>query len=132
VSIDFRYRRRVQFYETDLAGIVHFSWYFRYFEEAEHALWRARGLTIADPDSDVRFPRVQATCEFLAPLRFENEVDVVLRIEQLGRRTIRYAGTILCGQTIAATGTMTVICVRERPAPMQAIDIPEDVRTALE
>ena len=37
---EFRLQRRVQFYETDAAGIVHFSWFFRYLEEAEHALWR--------------------------------------------------------------------------------------------
>ena len=43
----FAYRRRVQFAETDLAGLVHFSMFFRYMEEAEHALWRAAGLTIA-------------------------------------------------------------------------------------
>ena len=49
----FRYSRRVQFAETDLAGIVHFSWMFRYMEEAEHALWRAAGLSIADPGSDM-------------------------------------------------------------------------------
>ena len=40
---EFTYRRRVQFYETDLAGIVHFSWYPRYMEEAEHAMWRDAG-----------------------------------------------------------------------------------------
>ena len=38
--------RRVNFYETDCAGIVHFSWFFRYLEEAEHARWRAAGLSI--------------------------------------------------------------------------------------
>ena len=37
----FRYRRRVQFAETDLAGIAHFACFFRYMEEAEHALWLA-------------------------------------------------------------------------------------------
>ena len=38
-----RSERRVLFYETDAAGIVHFSWFFRYMEEAEHALWREAG-----------------------------------------------------------------------------------------
>ena len=37
---EFRLGRRVQFYETDAAGIVHFSWYPRYMEEAEHAIDR--------------------------------------------------------------------------------------------
>ena len=44
---EYRLKRRVQFYETDMAGIVHFSWFFRYLEEAEHAMWREAGLTIA-------------------------------------------------------------------------------------
>ena len=30
-----------------MAGVVHFSWFFRYMEEAEHALWRAAGLSVA-------------------------------------------------------------------------------------
>src|SRR5689334_6065032 len=45
-SAGFRYTRRVQFSETDMAGIVHFSAYFRFMEEAEHALWRAAGVSI--------------------------------------------------------------------------------------
>ena len=44
---EYRLKRRVQFYETDMAGIVHFSWFFRYLEEAEHAMWREAGLSIA-------------------------------------------------------------------------------------
>ena len=51
----FRYARRVQFGETDMAGIVHFSWMFRYMEEAEHALWRAAGLSIHPPGTEVGF-----------------------------------------------------------------------------
>ena len=46
MASEYRLRRRVQFYETDAAGIVHFSWFFRYMEEAEHALWREAGLSI--------------------------------------------------------------------------------------
>ena len=46
---EYRLRRRVQFHETDAAGIVHFSWFYRYMEEAEHALWRQAGLSIHSP-----------------------------------------------------------------------------------
>ena len=42
----FRYTRKVFFYETDLAGVVHFSCYFRYMEEAEHALQVDPGLFV--------------------------------------------------------------------------------------
>src|SRR6185295_6570825 len=58
---DYRLKRRVLFYETDLAGIVHFSCYFRYMEEAEHALWRQAGLSIAPKGAEIGFPRVAAS-----------------------------------------------------------------------
>jgi len=61
VVSEYRLRRRVQFYETDAAGIVHFSWFFRYMEEAEHALWREAGLSIAPIVADVGWPRVAAS-----------------------------------------------------------------------
>ncbi len=79
-------RRRVQFYETDAAGIVHFSWFFRYMEEAEHALWRAAGLSIHPPGSPIGWARASAACDFGRPLRFEDEFDVTIRIAAISRR----------------------------------------------
>ena len=83
---EFVLRRRVQFYETDVAGIVHFSWFFRYMEEAEHALWREVGLSIHPPDSALGWPRVAASFDFQRALRFEDEIDVHLRIAEMSRR----------------------------------------------
>ena len=96
---EYRLRRRVQFYETDLAGFVHFSWFFRYMEEAEHALWREAGLSIASPESDVAWPRVAASFDFHRPLRFEDEFEVCLRIAEITSRTIRYACTLSRGES---------------------------------
>jgi YbgC/YbaW family acyl-CoA thioester hydrolase len=130
VPVEHRYRRRVQFYETDLAGIVHFSWYYRYMEEAEHALWRAAGLSIGDPSSGVGFPRVAAACDFAAPLHFEDEIEVHVRIAELGRRKIRYDCTIRRGDLVVATGTMTSVCVATTASPARAIEIPETIAAA--
>ena len=85
---DFTLTRRVQFYETDAAGIVHFSVFFRYMEEAEHAMWRAAGLSIATPDAPIGFPRVATSFEFLRPLRFEDEFDVRLRVTDKTPKTL--------------------------------------------
>ena len=132
MSAEFSYRRRVQFAETDLAGIVHFSWYFRYMEEAEHALWRHLGMSISPPKPEVGFPRVNATCDFKAPLRFEDEADVRIRVEMLGKRSIRYACRISLGDVVVATGTMTSACVsRDAGGQVRSIDVPESVVTRL-
>ena len=122
----FRYRRRVQFAETDLAGIVHFSMMFRYMEEAEHALWRAAGLTIAGRESDIGWPRLSAACEFRNRLYFEEEFDVLVRLAEIKTRTIEYEFTMIRGETVIAVGTMTSVCVRRGPGTMKAIEIPAE------
>ena len=124
---EYRYQRRVQFAETDMVGVVHFANFLRYMEEAEHALWREAGLSIVPPDSDIGFPRVAASIDFHAPLYFEDEFVVHIRIEAISRRSIRYASTVLRGTTKIATGTVTAACVRRIPPPMRAIDIPDDI-----
>jgi len=123
-----RLRRRVNFYETDLAGIVHFSCFFRYMEEAEHALWREAGLTIARAGEETGFPRLAASCDFHAPLRFEDEFEVWVRVARITRRTLRYTFVMTRGETQIATGSTTVACVSKRPGePMKAIDLPADI-----
>jgi acyl-CoA thioester hydrolase len=124
----FVYRRRVQFAETDLAGIVHFSVIFRYLEEAEHALWRAAGLTIADRAGETGWPRVSAACEFRNPLRFEDEFEVRVRLGALKRRTLEYEFTIVRGASVIAVGTMTSVCVKKSAdGTMKAAEIPMDI-----
>jgi YbgC/YbaW family acyl-CoA thioester hydrolase len=133
MSSEFKYQRRVQFAETDLAGIVHFSTMFRYLEEAEHALWRAAGLTIAQRGSDLGWPRLGAALEFRNPLRFEEEFEVWVRVAPLKTRTIEYEFTVVRGRTVIAVGTMTSVCVRKHPdGTMKATEIPADVAQKLD
>ena len=88
MSVEFCVTRRVAFAETDVAGLVHFSNFFRYFEDAEHALWRKAELSIHPENSPIGWPRVSAACEFHRPLRFEQEFEIGVRIAEITRRTI--------------------------------------------
>jgi acyl-CoA thioester hydrolase len=125
---EYRLARRVQFYETDAAGIVHFSWFFRYMEEAEHALWRAAGLSIHPLESEIGWPRIGASFEFRRPLRFEDEFEVRLKIAEMTRRTMRYTCELAQGETTVATGELTIACVLKRPnEPMKSIEIPSEI-----
>jgi acyl-CoA thioester hydrolase len=123
-------RRRVQFYETDAAGIVHFSWFFRYMEEAEHALWREAGLSIHPPGAEIGWPRVAASFDFSRALRFEDEFEVRLRIADMTKRTIRYSCLLTKDEEQIAAGTMTIACIRREPT-MRAIDIPDQIAKRL-
>jgi YbgC/YbaW family acyl-CoA thioester hydrolase len=128
-----RLRRRVAFSETDAAGIVHFSNYFRYFEDAEHALWREAGLSIHPLESAIGWPRVSASCEYHRPLRFEQEFDLAVAIAEITRRTIRYVGTIARDGERVATATWTIACVSKLPdGSMKSTDVPANVAECLE
>jgi len=128
VGSRYRLKRQVRFYETDAAGIVHFSWFYRYMEEAEHALWREAGLSIAPRGATIGFPRVSATFDFRRPLYFEDEFEIALEVAEITAKTIRYTTAVSRGQTDIATGSMTVACVSKRPGePMKAIEIPREI-----
>lgn len=123
-----RLMRRVQFHETDAAGLVHFTSFFRYMEEAEHALWRAAGLSIAPAGSEIGWPRLTASFEYHRPLRFEDEFEAHIRITSMDGRTIRYRCLLSRGGEKIATGELAIICVSRQPnATMKAIPIPETI-----
>lgn len=126
---EFVLRRRVQFRETDAAGLVHFSCFFNYMEEAEHALWRSAGLTIFDREAEVHWPRLATAFEYHAPLRFEQEFEARIRIVELGERTIRYVCHVSRGEVKVATGQLTAVCVIKRPGePIRSTAIPAAIR----
>jgi len=129
----FEVRRRVLFSETDAAGIVHFSNFFRYFEDAEHALWRQAGMCIHQGKSPIGWPRVSASCEYHRALRFEEEFDVSVAIAEMTKRSIRYEGTITRNGERIASGSWKIACVNRLPdGSMKSTDIPTDVAERLE
>jgi len=125
---EYTLRRRVHFYEVDSAGIVHFSTYFRYMEEAEHALWRDAGLTIARTKAGVGYPRVSASFDYHRPLRFEDEFDARIRVVAKTEKSMRYECVLTKGDETIATGSQTIVCVSALEGqPMKAIAFPPDV-----
>ncbi|MET0556112.1 MAG: thioesterase family protein [Vicinamibacteria bacterium] len=118
----------MQFHETDAAGLVHFSVFFRYMEEAEHALWRAAGLSIAERGSGIGWPRLETSFEFRQPLRFEDEFEIAIRVVELASRTMRYQCRLTKDGALVATGRLTIVCVRKAAGePLRAIAIPAEI-----
>jgi acyl-CoA thioester hydrolase len=128
VATEHTIRRRVQFSETDAAGLVHFSCFFRYMEDAEHALWRDNGLSIHTADSPIGWPRVATSFEFHRALTFEQEFDVTIRVAELTRRAISYVCEITREGQRIATGALKIACVAKLPdGSMKSTEIPEDI-----
>ncbi len=131
----------VQFADTDMAGIMHFANFFRFMERAETAFFRSLGLSIVDrlkdasPDERVGWPRVNATCDYFAPLRFEDEVEVEVLVEEIRTRSIRFVFRFRKqDEILAAEGRVTTVCVRKDKASgeMRAVEIPARIREKIE
>jgi 4-hydroxybenzoyl-CoA thioesterase/acyl-CoA thioester hydrolase len=129
-------RRRVEFRDTDAAGIVHFSAFFVWMESAEHELLRAAGVSLMERDADgvdCSWPRVAATCEYTAAVRFGDEVDITVCVEALGRTSVTYGFVFKHHETEVANGTIVAVRCRLPPGGRpEPIPIPPDFAARLE
>ena len=128
-------RRRVEFHETDAAGIVHFACYFLWMEQAEHAFWRSLGLSVMLEweGERVSWPRVAAKCNFLRPVRFEDVVDIAVRVARIGNSSVTYQIDFShVGEPIAEGTTTAVFCrMMPPPEPPRAEALPAALRAVL-
>lgn len=128
----FKWHHTVAFSDTDMAGIVHFSNYYRYMENAEHAMFRSMGSSIHMPgDKSLRWPRVHTSCDYKKPLSFEDEIDVYIFVKAQSQKTVEYLMPIKkvkkSGEEVVAVGRMIVACCKysKTEGRMRAVAIPK-------
>ena len=126
MAYEFKFVRTVEFSETDMAGIVHFSNYCKYMEAAEHRFFRSIGYSIVHVEFDYK-----------KPLRFEDEIEIHLLVARLRSKSITYKFRITklngCQPVLAATGELIVVCVSlTNDGAMKACMIPKDFAAKIE
>ena len=134
---EFKLTRRIEFAETDMAGIVHFANFFRMMEATEHAFFRSLGCTIHGHDEagTTGWPRVSAACDYRAPLRFEDEVEIHLLVAEVRARSIRYQFIFrkAADGMEVARGTVAAVCatVDRATGKLAPVPIPERIRAQI-
>ena len=131
--------RRVEFSETDMAGLVHFSNYFRYMETAERDFFESVGLDLirTSPGKLVGWPRARAECKFTAPLRFGDTIEIHLAVKAIKDRSIDYQFRIFCrkkdgSRVQAAKAHMTTVLTKlDEKGELQSMEIPPEVRSCI-
>lgn len=142
MPFEFRLTRTVEFCETDMAGIMHFSNFFRWMEACEAGFYRSLDLPLISfvPGNVVGWPRVKASCDYKAPLRFNDTAEVRLLIKEVRTRAVIFvfqfrkldeAGGVL--PAILAQGEIAAVCVTsDATGKMVAQPIPVEVKAKLE
>lgn len=77
----FRYKRRVNYYETDQMAIVHNSNYLRYFEEGRIQWLDQIGFPYRwFEENKIISPVLEINCQYIKPLRFDDEFELVVKL----------------------------------------------------
>lgn len=129
----FHWRSRIRIVDTDVSTRIHYSALFRHLEAAEteflrtlkldYMRWFERGLSL---------PRIRVEADYVAPLTFDDEIDVEVRVERVGRTSITLAFRVVkieSGEE-AARGRLVGVCM-DIPSG-KSTPIPADIREALE
>ena len=139
MAYEFLSTRKVEFSETDMAGLVHFSNYFRYMETAERDFFESLNLPLitTHPDPLQGWPRVRAECKFMAPLRFGDTVKIHLAVKAVKLRSIDYQFRIYREQADgpcvqAGKGHLSTLFTElTNDGSLASLELSECIRTAI-
>jgi YbgC/YbaW family acyl-CoA thioester hydrolase len=132
---EIRSRRKVEFIDTDMSGIMHFSRYLVFMENAEHAFLAAIGTCVQwrEGEQEMTFPRVAVSCEYLAPARFGDELEVHLQVLRKGMKSLTYGFEISRhGEPVARGRTTCACCELGGPEGLRPVSIPAWIAERIE
>jgi acyl-CoA thioester hydrolase len=132
VSDDYAFsvRTRVAFSDTDAQGVVYYGRYNPYFDLARGEYLRSLGLLHRDGPGE--FVMRANDVEYFAPARFDDELDVHVRVARFGRTSMTFelvAFKIPDG-TLLVTAHQTLVFID--PVARRPIPIPDDYRAAFD
>ena len=128
------YHRTAQFAESDAAGVIHFSWYARYVEEAEHYALAQIGypLQLTEPGGFL-WPRLDFSAHYARALLPMEAFRVELSLVRAGRSSLTWGWTIKREgeEEKLAYGEMKTVCCVARKGKMESIELPPELRRKL-
>jgi len=128
--------RRVEFGDTDMAGIMYFANFFRFMEVAETDFLHARGMSVSWLETGVKhgFPRVSAACDYQKPAKFEDVLTITVTVTKVGRKSVsyRFDFTNQHGEAVAVGRMTSVFCRGNGSDGLESLEIPADIRVKLE
>lgn len=128
-------QRRVEFHETDGAGIIHFSNYYKYMDTAVAEFFRSLDLPgpitrywggIGQDEYD--WPYVRTSCEFKKPARFDDLLHIRIWVTKIGTKSMSFAISFAKGNEEMARGETLVVCCKNIGGGPRSQEIPREIR----
>jgi acyl-CoA thioester hydrolase len=122
-------RVRVRYAETDQMGVVYYANYFVWFEVARCELLRTLGWSYREMESGgVALPVIQATCEYLHPTKYDDEIEVRTKGALLSPARVEFSYEVVGPDGIVAARGRTVhAAIKSSGRPCR---LPERIRIA--
>ena len=125
----FTWTVRVYYEDTDAGGIVFYANYLKFFERARTEWLRAAGVdqqALIEREG-AAFVVKNATIDYHAPARLDDEITLTLTIEKLGRASVQFAqkaykGDLLLVEASVKVGCVDIATVRPRSLPGDVAD----------
>ena len=93
-------RFRVRYAETDKMGVVYYANYFVWMEVGRTDYCKTVGFSYRDMESeDANMAVADASCRYIAPARYDDEILVRTSIKRLSRRLVAFVYSISNGAT---------------------------------
>jgi len=125
---------RVNFGDTDAAGIVYYPNYFKWFDIAGHQFFRSIGLPPAKlmKEQNIILPLLDVGCTFERPLYYDDIITIKTAVEEVNRKTIKLRHEVFREEVRTGHGFELRGWVKEENGRIFAVPIPDDVRQLLE
>jgi acyl-CoA thioester hydrolase len=132
----FKHSFQIRWVDTDGAGVVHYSNYFRYFEACEEEFYKSLGLNFKTIHErhQIALPRVEAHCNYKSSCRFGDVIKISLSVGEIDEKTITYNFQVFLEQEnkLAAEGYLKCIAVNEKwkaaPLPREFVKVIRESR----
>ena len=133
LPLPFRHQQRVRWSECDPLGIIWYGSYLKYFEAAEHELFRQAGLPyeVMRVQRHVQLPRKAFSVEFHSPAEMDELMEIRVGVAKIGETslTLRFEAYRARDLVHRASALLTIVCVEK--ATITKRPLPDFVKEAL-
>ena len=128
-----KYTFHVHFGDTDAAGIVYYPNYYKWMDQATHAFFKAKNLSISklQNEKSIIIPLIEANCRFLRPLFYEDVVKVHTELTVERNKVLKLTHQFLRGDEKIANGYEVRMWTTRTDDGLKSTIMPDEIKKLL-